>query len=309
MCAIARIEGWVRDAVDVVTGRRPDLRNRIKFLLLSPIYDAFYVVVPVDPHGALARRLPADARRVLDLCMGTALVPAVVTARRPDVCVVGLDLSPEMLAMGRAKLAAAGGTNASLVRGDAGRLPFPDASFDAVTVSYGLHELPAEVRARAIREAARVLRPRGMFLAADLARPPRLGWLVDAYLRVGEPSHARDVLGDGLVELVRATGLVVVAHEPPSGAAPMQLLVARRADNGRRAPWKKGGEVSHDPVDPGARRRMCRCARGGGCRRRHVAARSPVLDGRFRAADLAGAQSRARCRQAHQQVRGHPRQV
>ncbi len=230
MREVARIDRWARDALDLIAGRRPELRNRIKFLLLSPIYDAFYVVVPMDPHGEIARRLPADARRVLDLCTGTALVPAVVAAQRPDACVIGLDLSPEMLAMGHAKLAAAGRTNAPLVRGDAGRLPFPDRSFDAVTVSYGLHELPTDVRGLAVREVARVLRPGGVFLVADLARPPRLGWLVDAYLRFGEPAHARGVLGDGLVELVQGAGFEVVAHEPPAGAAPMQLLVARRPD-------------------------------------------------------------------------------
>lgn len=222
------IERLARDAVDLLAGRRPEVRNRLKFLLLSPIYDAFYVIVPVDPHREIERRLPAGARRVLDLCTGTALVPAVVAAVRPEACVVGLDLSPEMLGMGRAKLAAAGRTNAPLVRGDAGRLPFPDACFDAVTVSYGLHELPTDVRERAVREAARVLRVGGSFLVADLARPPRLGWLVDAYLRVGEPAHARGVLGDGLIDLVRAAGFEVVAHEPPSGATPMQLVVARR---------------------------------------------------------------------------------
>jgi SAM-dependent methyltransferase len=226
MWDVASIGRWARD---LVAGWRPEVRNRLKFLLLSPIYDAFYVVLPIDPHGELTRRLPAGARRVLDLCTGTALVPAVAAAARPDACVVGLDLSPEMLAVGRAKLAAAGRTNAPLVRGDAGRLPFPDASFDAVTVSYGLHELPTEVRERAVREVARVLRPGGNFLVADLARPPRLGWLVDAYLRIGEPAHARGVLGDGLVALVRAAGFAVVAHESPAGALPMQVLVARRS--------------------------------------------------------------------------------
>jgi demethylmenaquinone methyltransferase/2-methoxy-6-polyprenyl-1,4-benzoquinol methylase len=230
--AITAIERWARDAVDLLAGRQPEVRNRLKFLLLSPIYDAFYVVVPVDPHREIARRLPAGATRVLDLCTGTALVPAVVAAARPDACVVGLDLSPEMLAMGQAKLAAAGRTNAPLVRGDAGRLPFPDACFDAVTVSYGLHELPTAVRERAVREVARVLRPGGVFLVADIARPPRLGWLVDFYLWIGEPAHARGVLGDGLVALVRAAGLDVVAHEAPEGALPMQLLVARRRGAG-----------------------------------------------------------------------------
>jgi demethylmenaquinone methyltransferase/2-methoxy-6-polyprenyl-1,4-benzoquinol methylase len=215
-----------RDAIDFVTGRRPEVRNRVKFLLISPIYDGFYRWLRLDPHRAIERRLGPGVRRVLDLCTGTALVPVVVAAARPECLVVGLDLSPEMLALGREKIARLGLRNAPLVRADAGRLPFPDASFDAVTVSYGLHELPTDVRERALGEVARVLRRGGCLVAADLDRPPRLGWLVDLYLRLGEPAHARAVLGDGLARVLRRAGFAV-EREGPRGAAPMQLLVAR----------------------------------------------------------------------------------
>src|SRR5262245_56812777 len=215
----------VRDAVDLLTGRRPELRNRVKFFLLSPIYDGFYRWLPLDPHRALEQRLPRGTERVLDLCTGTALVPAVVAAARPEATVVGLDLSPEMLAVGREQLARLGIPNAYLVRADAGTLPFRSATFDAVTVSYGLHELPTAVRERTVHEVARVLRPEGRLVVSDLDRPPRLRWFVEGYLRVGEPAHAREVLGDGLACLLHAAGFAV-AREPPRGAIPMQLLVA-----------------------------------------------------------------------------------
>ena len=192
---IGQLQRLARDAVALLTGNPPEVRNRLKFFLfflLSPIYDGFYRVVPIDPHHAIERRLPPETHRVLDLCTGTALVPAVL-ATHPDVFVAGLDLSPEMLAMGRIKLAHAHRTNAALVRADAGRLPFRDHSFDAVTVSFGLHELPTAVRDRAAREAARVLRPGGALVVADLDRPPRFGWLVDVYMRLGDPAHACEV--------------------------------------------------------------------------------------------------------------------
>lgn len=222
-----------RTLVALATGNPPEVRNRVKFLLLSPIYDAFYCLVPIDPHGELVHRLPPGARRVLDLCTGTALVPARLAAERPDVFVVGLDLSPEMLAMGREKLARLGAPRTALVRADAGRLPFPSGSIDAVTVSFGLHELPTAVRARALREIARVLAPGGVLLAADLDRPPRFGWAVDAYLRVGEPAHAREVLGEGLASLIAYAGFAV-ERLGPQGARPMQIVVARRGANAAR---------------------------------------------------------------------------
>jgi ubiquinone/menaquinone biosynthesis C-methylase UbiE len=212
--------------IDFLTGRRPAVRNRVKFLLLSPVYDGFYRLAGFDPHGAIEQRLPASARRVLDLCTGTALVPAVIATARPTCSVIGLDLSPEMLEQGQRKLRQRGLGNASLVRADAGRLPFRSGVFDAVTVSFGLHELPTDVRDRALGEVRRVLRPGGSLIVADLDRPPHLGWLVDAYLRLGEPAHAREVLGEGLVRLLRSLGFES-ERQPPEGAVPMQILVAR----------------------------------------------------------------------------------
>jgi demethylmenaquinone methyltransferase/2-methoxy-6-polyprenyl-1,4-benzoquinol methylase len=221
----SRLQNLARNGLALLTGHPPEVRNRVKFFLLSPIYDGFYRVAPMDPHREIGRRLPVGTRRVLDLCTGTALVPAVL-ARQSERFVIGLDLSPEMLAAGRAKLAHADRRNAVLVRADAGQLPFADGSFDAVTVSFGLHELPTAVRERALREVARVLRRDGVFVIADLDRPPRFGWLVDAYLRLGEPAHAREVIGDGLVRLLRAAGFAV-EREGPQGAVPMQILTAR----------------------------------------------------------------------------------
>jgi len=222
---IRRLASLGHHTMALLTGNPPEVRNRVKFYLLSPCYDAFYRVVPIDPHRQIARRLPADTRRVLDLCTGTALVPAVLAEDR-QMFVIGLDLSPDMLALGHAKLARAGRTNAVLVRADAAHLPFRHGSLDAVTASFGLHELPTTVREHAVREAARVLRPDGTLVVADLDRPPRLGWLVETYLRIFEPRHAREILHDGLARLLREAGFVV-EREGPTGAVPMQILVAR----------------------------------------------------------------------------------
>jgi demethylmenaquinone methyltransferase/2-methoxy-6-polyprenyl-1,4-benzoquinol methylase len=220
-----------RNFIALCTGHPPEVRNRLKFLLLSPIYDGFYRVVPIDPHHEIARRLLPGTHRVLDVCTGTALIPMVLS-HRPEIFTVGLDLSPEMLAMGRLKLLGTHRENAALVRADAGQLPFEDRCFDAVTVSFGLHELPTAVRERAVREAARVLRSGGALIIADLDRPPRFGWLVDAYLRLGEPAHAREVIGDGLARTLRGVGFAV-EREGPQAAMPMQILIARlRNHNG-----------------------------------------------------------------------------
>lgn len=101
--------------------------------------------------------------RVLDLGTGTGLLAIGAVRRWEDARVVGLDASTGMLgvaaAQADAQLTAGERARLELVSGDAGRLPFPDASFDLVLSSFVL-QLVAN-RGAALREARRVLRPGG----------------------------------------------------------------------------------------------------------------------------------------------------
>ena len=118
-----------------------------------------------------ALRLGAGAR-VLDLATGTADL-AILTARtHPDATVTGLDPSRNMLAVGREKLSARGlDGRVTLVEGDAERLPFEAASFDGVTMAFGIRNVPD--RPAALREMARVTRPGGRVCILELAEPRR----------------------------------------------------------------------------------------------------------------------------------------
>src|SRR5262249_20795381 len=78
----------------------------------------------------------APGKAVLDVASGTAGV-AIQLARRTDARVVGVDLTERMLHRGKANVAAAGQAGRiALVTGRAEQLPFPDASFDALTFTY-----------------------------------------------------------------------------------------------------------------------------------------------------------------------------
>lgn len=117
---------------------------------------------------------------------GDVLEVAIGTGRdlpfyRDDVRLTGLDLSPAMLDLARAR-AAALGREVALREGDAERLPFPDASFDTVVCALGLCSIPDP--RRAVAEMARVLRPGGSLLLVDhvgSSWPPvwALQWLVE----------------------------------------------------------------------------------------------------------------------------------
>jgi SAM-dependent methyltransferase len=96
--------------------------------------------------------------RVLDVGCGTGLLAIRLGQKAAEV--VGLELSPVMLAYANRRLAAVGAPNVSFVLGDAAALlaTRPDGAFDTATMAFVLHEMPAEARVRVLRESARVAR-------------------------------------------------------------------------------------------------------------------------------------------------------
>jgi len=120
-----------------------------------------------DVHDQVAARLVDEGRgRVLDVGCGDGALGRLLLGTR--VRWVGLDLSATLLA----------DAPRPVVRASATRLPFPDASFDAVSALYMLYHLPEP--ALAVAEAKRVLRPGGWFVAAAPSRhdSPELQGLV-----------------------------------------------------------------------------------------------------------------------------------
>jgi demethylmenaquinone methyltransferase / 2-methoxy-6-polyprenyl-1,4-benzoquinol methylase len=152
-----------------------------------------------DPRwrrALVARVRAAPGDRVLDVATGTGLV-AEELVRSHGCTVVGLDQSDEMLAVARAKLAARPelAARVELVRGEAERLPFTDAQFDALTFTYLLRYV--DDPPSALHELARVVRPGGTIAALEFgvpSRPWRAPWLL--YTRVGLPALGSVVSAD-----------------------------------------------------------------------------------------------------------------
>src|SRR5262249_46343805 len=122
---------------------------------------------------------------------------------------LGIDLSLDMLALARARLDRAGLRHCSVRQGDIYDLALPPDSFDVVIVHQVLHYL--DDGARAIREAARVLRPQGRLLVIDFA-PHELEFLRE--------EHAHRRLGfaqETVAQWLEQAGLDMVSHRsvPP----------------------------------------------------------------------------------------------
>jgi ubiquinone/menaquinone biosynthesis C-methylase UbiE len=129
---------------------------------IPELYDRHMGPVLFEPYAHdIARRLPADARRVLEVAAGTGRVTRQLLARLPAGGeLVASDLNPPMLEEAQRRL----GVDARLTfqQADAQALPFADARFDAVVCQFGLMFVPD--KGLALREMRRVLRPGGTLL-------------------------------------------------------------------------------------------------------------------------------------------------
>jgi ubiquinone/menaquinone biosynthesis C-methylase UbiE len=141
-------------------------------------------------------------RSLLDLGTGTG---RILELFGPEIeRGLGIDLSLDMLAMARSRLDHAGLKNCSVRQGDIFDLAVPRDSFDVVVIHQVLHFL--DDGARAIREAARVLRPQGRLMVIDFA-PHDFEFLREEYAhrRLGFPPEA-------VVQWMEQAGLEGVIH-------------------------------------------------------------------------------------------------
>jgi demethylmenaquinone methyltransferase / 2-methoxy-6-polyprenyl-1,4-benzoquinol methylase len=166
-------------------------RARELFAPLGPTYDRYarWFSFGQDPRwrAFLVSRVPPDARRVLDVATGTAAVAIELARAEPERSVVGIDQSPEMLAVGRERVAQAGlAQRVELREARAESLASGTAEFDALTFTYLLRYV--DDPAATLRGLARSVRRGGTVAMLEFA-VPRGPWrpLWELYVRVCLP--------------------------------------------------------------------------------------------------------------------------
>jgi SAM-dependent methyltransferase len=163
--AFERLErdGWSDPSV---AQRYHDWLGALTSQTIGPLLDAAHVGANSD---------------VLDIATGPGNVAAV--ARKRGARVIGLDISPAMVALARQRH-----PDIEFREGDATALPFLDASFDALVMNFGILHLGRPEQA--IAEAARLLRPGGRFAFSAWAPPERtrgFGIILEAVRDFGNP--------------------------------------------------------------------------------------------------------------------------
>ncbi|MDO8880988.1 MAG: bifunctional demethylmenaquinone methyltransferase/2-methoxy-6-polyprenyl-1,4-benzoquinol methylase UbiE [Coriobacteriia bacterium] len=166
----------IRRADEDAAGRPTTDRVKQIFSTIAPEYDRFNALssLGIDRHWRAKTVKLARLKRnseVLDLAAGTGDLTLALARLGAPARVLSTDFVPEMLDVGRAKAAEyEGDTVIEFAVVDAQDLPFPDESFDVVTVAFGVRNLPD--RAANFREVYRVLRPGGRYVVLEFSRPP-----------------------------------------------------------------------------------------------------------------------------------------
>jgi demethylmenaquinone methyltransferase/2-methoxy-6-polyprenyl-1,4-benzoquinol methylase len=184
--------------------RRYDLMNDLMSGGLHRAWkDALVTAVAPPPQGR-----PGHSFTLLDVAGGTGDIAfRVVEAGGAGIRATVADINAQMLAVGRARAAALGHA-VDFVEANAEALPFPDRRFDAVTIAFGIRNVP-RIEA-ALAEAHRVLRIGGRFLCLEFSSVdvPGLDALYDLYSFNVIPALGGMVAGDAeayryLVESIR----------------------------------------------------------------------------------------------------------
>lgn len=174
--------GMVREIFSTVTGEYDFLNH-----LLSLRRDIAW------RKSAVREMLFFRTGRLLDIATGTADLAIEAALAYPDIEVVGIDFSKPMLCEGKRKILPNPDTagRIMLVQGDALRLPFPDMSFDTVSIAFGIRNIPD--KPGVLREMRRVAAPGGRVLVLEMTLPEGKWFrrIYSIYLRRILPSLAR----------------------------------------------------------------------------------------------------------------------
>ena len=233
--------------IDPATGKACDqgvAENRVRgiFGAIADKYELFNLITSFGiyrrwlKHTIQAAPLTSQSR-MLDLAGGTGDVSWTACQLKPPAHIQLTDLTPAMLEVAKSHIAEGKnmGVPISLEVVDAQEIPYPDQSFDVVTMAYGIRNMPD--RPRALSEMLRVLKPGGHLVCLEFSTPPNAVWraLYNFYLKHLIPFWGGLITGDkagfvylsksikafpnqeGLAKMMREAGFVDVTWKNYTG--------------------------------------------------------------------------------------------
>lgn len=211
------------------------------FEKISGNYDKMNSVISFQQHkkwreDTMSRMNVQKGSTSLDVCCGTAdWTISMGQAVGPEGKAIGLDFSQNMLNVGYEKVKAF--PQIELIHGNAMELPYPDSTFDYITIGFGLRNVPDYMQV--LKEINRVLKPGGMFVCLETSHSELPGYkqLFRFYFKYVMPvfgklfaksykeyswlqESAEDFPGmKELAKMIEQAGFVQVEYKPYSGGA------------------------------------------------------------------------------------------
>lgn len=204
--------------IDTATGKEAPAEissERVKdiFSAIAKKYERFNAVSSFGAYklwlAGMAKQAPIEpCHDVLDIAGGTGDVTFTMAREKRPAHIQCTDLVPEMLEVARAHYdeGASAGVLVDFQVVDAQDIPYDDASYDVITMAYGIRNMPD--RPRALAEMLRVLKPGGALVCLEFSTPPNDLWrtLYSFYLKHLIPFWGGLITGDreGFVYLARS---------------------------------------------------------------------------------------------------------
>ena len=169
------------------------------------------VVLSDKSREIIAEAIPKKSGRILDMATGTGEVAACIKEKLPNAEVFGIDLSEMMLSIAKDK-AARKNINIKFMPRNVESTGFKKDYFDAVTISFALHEMPHENRLNVIKEARRVLKKNGCFIIVDFYEPKGsiMRMLLKTHIRLLEPDYASTIIQEDFARELKENGFTKV---------------------------------------------------------------------------------------------------
>ncbi len=163
-----------------------------------------YIMFPIRQKAVKFINL-TKPHKIIDIACGTGSQGYEFALHGHDV--IGVDLSPDMLA--QAKRKETPNLKLKFKHADATDLPFPKNSFDVASISFGLHDMPYEIELKVLKEARRVVKPKGKILIVEYMEPGKTiwSWLFYPIFRVYETKYWSLFMKRGLDKILHDAGL------------------------------------------------------------------------------------------------------
>lgn len=179
----------------------PDKKKIEKlFDQIAPTYDKLNHIMSFGTDRGWRRKAvreltdPSRVQQILDVATGTGdFAIAISQKAHPDSTITGIDLSEQMLAVGRQKV----GSRITLQQGDCEQLAFANEQFDSVSVAFGIRNF--EHLEKGLSEMYRVLKPGGKLVILELSYPDNklVQWAYKLYTLRILPFIGKRISGDG----------------------------------------------------------------------------------------------------------------